>query len=132
MPLALRLVRALAASRILFGAAIIAAPHAAATVWIGPRRAARAEAAVLGRGLGARDIALGAATLGAFADGDPREIRAALAACVLSDGTDFLATLAARRDLPTAPAAFSALAAAGSTAIALAALAAQRPATAEV
>jgi uncharacterized protein DUF4267 len=127
MPLALTLARALAASRVLFGAAIVAAPHATASVWIGPRRAARPEAAVLGRALGARDFALGAATLGALAGGRRREIRAALAACVLSDGTDFLATLAARRALPTAPAAFSALAAAGSTAIAVAALATQEP-----
>ena len=127
MPLALTLARGLGAGRVLFGTAILAAPHAAASVWIGPRGAARPEVAVLGRALGARDLVLGAATLGAFAGGRRGEIRAALAACVLSDGTDLLATLAARRALPTAPAAFSALAAAGSTAIALAALAAQQP-----
>lgn len=121
--LPLQLARALAASRVLFGAGIIAAPRLTASVWVGPRRAASAEAAVLGRALGARDTALGAATLGAFASKDTRLIRAALAACALCDGTDLLATLAERRRLPSGPAAFSALAAGGSTAIALAALA---------
>jgi hypothetical protein len=77
--------------------------------------------------LGARDLALGVATLAAFG-GSQRPAaahrRPALAACALSDGVDLLATLAARRRVPRAPAAFSALAAAGSTAIALAGLAA--------
>jgi hypothetical protein len=119
----LSLARALGASRILFGAGIVAAPRLTASVWIGPRRAARPEATVLGRALGARDTALGAATLGAFASKDPKLIRAAMAACVLCDGTDLLATLAARRRLPAGPAWFSALAAGGSTAVAVAALA---------
>jgi hypothetical protein len=119
----MRLARALAASRVLFGAAIVVAPRPTASVWVGPRRAARAEATVLGRALGARDTALGVATLGALARKDPALVRAAMAACVLCDGTDLMATLAARRRLPSGPAAFSALAAGGSTAIALAALA---------
>jgi hypothetical protein len=119
----LPLARALAASRILFGAGIVVAPRLAASVWIGSRRAARPEAAVLGRALGARDTALGAATLRALASKDPKLIRATMAACVLCDGTDLFATLAARRRLLSGPALFSALAAGGSTAIALAALA---------
>jgi hypothetical protein len=123
MPLVHQLARALGASRVLFGAGIVVAPRLTASVWIGPRRAARPEATVLGRALGARDAALGAATLGAFASKDPKLIRAALASCVLCDGTDLLATLAARRRLPSGPATFSALAAGASTAIALAALA---------
>jgi hypothetical protein len=129
MSLPQTLARALAAGRVLFGAAIVVAPRRAAAVWVGPRGAARPEATVLGRALGARDLALGVATLGAFARREPPLVRAALAACVFSDGTDCLATLAARRRLPSAPAAFSALTAAGSTAIALAALAdgASRP-----
>jgi hypothetical protein len=129
MPLPLALARGLAASRVVFGAALVAAPRATASVWVGPRRAARPETAVLGRGLGARDAALGAATLAALGGDDPRAARAALAACLLSDGTDCLATFAARRRLPTATAAFTIAAAAGSTAIAAAALIAQqRPA----
>jgi hypothetical protein len=118
--------RALAASRVLFGAGIVAAPRLTASVWIGPRRAARPESTVLGRALGARDTALGAATLAAFSTKDPKLMRAAMAACVLCDGTDLAATLAARRHLPSGPAWFSALAAGGSTAIAAAALARTR------
>jgi hypothetical protein len=119
----MNLARALGASRVLFGAAIVVAPRLTAAVWVGPRRAARPEATVLGRALGARDTALGVATLRAFSSKDPNLVRAAMAACVLCDGTDLLATLAARRRLPTATASFTALAAGGSTAIALAALA---------
>jgi hypothetical protein len=122
----LQLARALGASRVAFGAGIIVAPRLTAAVWIGPQRAARPEATVLGRALGARDAALGAATLSAFTSKDPSLIRAAMAACVLSDGTDLLATLAARRHLPSGPAWFSALAAGASTAVALAALASTR------
>jgi hypothetical protein len=117
------LARALAASRVAFGAGIVAAPRLTAAVWVGPRRAARPEATVLGRALGARDTALGAATLGAFASKDTTLIRAALVACAACDATDLMATAAARRELPSGPAWFSALAAGGSTAIALAALA---------
>jgi hypothetical protein len=119
----LLLARALGASRVLFGVGIVVAPRLAASFWVGSRRAARTEAVVLGRGLGARDAALGLATLGAFATKDTKLIRAAMAACVLSDGTDLMATLAARRRLPSGPAAFTALAAGGATATALASLA---------
>jgi hypothetical protein len=119
----MQLARALGAGRVLFGAGIVAAPRLTASVWVGPRRAARPEATVLARALGARDAALGAATLGAFASKDSNLVRAAMAACVLCDGTDLVATLAARRHLPSGPAGFSALAAAGATAIAAAALA---------
>jgi hypothetical protein len=122
----LQLARALAASRVLFGAAIIVAPRLTASFWIGPRRAARPEAKVLGRALGARDAVLGAATLGAFATEDAKLVRAAMAACALCDGTDLLATLAARRHLPAGAAGFTALAAGGATAVAVAALAAGR------
>jgi hypothetical protein len=122
----LQLARALAASRVLFGAAIVVAPRVTASVWVGPRRAGRPEAAVLGRALGARDVALGVATLGAFGRQDPDLVRAAMAACAACDGTDLLATLAARRRLPSGSAGFSALAAGGATAVALAALRATR------
>src|SRR3954454_4998771 len=122
MPLPLTLARALAASRVVFGAGLIAAPRTAASFWVGRRRAGRPEARALGRGLGGRELALGAATLGAFAHDDPRVLRAALAACALCDGTDLLATLATRRQLPAAPALFTIAAAGGATAIAVAAL----------
>src|SRR4051812_3011033 len=124
----LQLARALGASRVLFGAAIVVAPGLTASVWVGPRRAARPEAKVLGRALGARDAALGTATLGAFAAEDTNLIRAAMAACALCDGTDLLATLAARRHLPAGPAAFSALAAGGATAVAVVAFTTRQPA----
>jgi hypothetical protein len=127
-----QLARGLAVSRVVFGAAIIAAPRLSASVWIGPRRASRPEAMVLGRALGARDLVLGVAAAKALWGPDPQQARAALVACAVCDGTDLLATVAARGRLPGGPAAFSGLAAATSTAISLAALAAttgtaQRP-----
>jgi hypothetical protein len=57
---------------VLFGAAMMVAPRPIAAVWVGPRRAARPEVVVLGRALGARDLALGVATLAAFGDSSAR------------------------------------------------------------
>src|SRR4051794_41984785 len=103
MPLPLTLARALAASRVVFGAGLIAAPRTAAAFWVGRRRAGRPEARALGRGLGGRDLAPRAATRGACAHDEPRVPRAALAAGAPRGGTALLAPGATRRQLPAAP-----------------------------
>jgi hypothetical protein len=126
MPSMLVPVRSVAVSRIGFGAALMAAPRLAAGVWVGRRRAARTETAVLGRALGARDAGLGIATLAALGSGDARAIDATLAACALSDGTDAVATVLDRRRLPTGAAAVTIAMAAVATAASLAALAERR------
>ena len=88
-----------AAARVVFGLAFVAAPRLTGRAWIGPRGGA-AGTAVLVRGLGARDVALGAGALVAL-----RRRRPA-GGWVLCGGlagvTDVAATLAARRSIPRA------------------------------
>ena len=107
----------IAGGRILMGGALAVAPGPASRGWIG-RDAERAGAKVMTRGLGARDLALGAGVLSAIASEKP--VRAWLAASALSDAADFMATLIAGDDLPRA-ARVSALAVAGTAAVACAA-----------
>ncbi len=88
-------VRAVALGRIGVGVALIAAPGRFTAPWLGGD-AERGGTRVATRGLGARDLALGAGTF-ACRDGDlPRWV----AAAVLADATDLVATLAAGDDLP--------------------------------
>ena len=111
----------LAVNRILFGAGFVASPARAGRTWIGARAARRPESRVFGRALGARDVALGAGALVALRGGDDAAARVWMAAHALSDSADLLATLAARRSLPTGAAAFAVAMAAGSTTIGAAA-----------
>jgi hypothetical protein len=111
----------LAVNRILFGVNFVVAPARAGRSWVGGRAARRPATGVFGRALGARDLALGAGALGALHGGDDAAARAWMAAHAVADGVDLLATLAARRDLPSGPAAFALVMAGGSTAIGAAA-----------
>lgn len=89
---------AFAASRIAFGAGLIAAPDAFAGRWIG-RDASRGPVQIALRGLGARDIALSVGML--LALDDPDRMAPWLAVTIGSDLTDMAATLAApARKLP--------------------------------
>lgn len=109
----------LAVNRCAFGIGYLAAPASTASRWIG--RAARAPGTgVFARALGARDLALGLGALRALMRRDDEQARVWLAAHALSDGTDLVATLAARRGLPRAGVAFASAMAAASTAIAVA------------
>ena len=113
------LAKALAVNRILFGLGFTATPTAGVRGWIGGRAARRPQARVLTRGLGARDIALGAGALWALQRGETDSARVWMAGQAIADGTDLVATWRARHDLP-APAVALALSVAGtSTAIAL-------------
>jgi hypothetical protein len=126
MPTMLTQVRSLAATRMAFGVALMAAPRLAAGAWVGRRRAARTQTAVLGRALGARDAGLAIATLAALRSADDGAIDASLVACALADGTDAVATLVDRRGLRAPSAAFAIATAVTSTAVSLAALAERR------
>jgi hypothetical protein len=71
------------------------APRLGTATWVGrPRRSA--PAAVLGRAVGARDFAIGAGALATSGDAQ----RAWLAAGVLCDAVDLVATLIDRDELP--------------------------------
>lgn len=81
------LARLLAASRVLIGAALFAAPSLAGRRWIGPD-ADRPGTAVVLRGLGARDVALGLGVVAALEAGtSPRRWLEAGALADLGDGT---------------------------------------------
>src|SRR5690242_3308264 len=88
------LARSIAALRVVIGAAILARPELA-VAWIG-RVGTKPGTQVMARGLGARDVALGAGTL-ATGDG---ALGTWLLVALIADATDFAATLAAGRAVP--------------------------------
>ncbi len=116
--------RLVAAGRIGFGVALIIVPERVTTPWLG-RDAGRTGARILSRGLGARDLALGA---GALAAAD-NELRPWVAAGIAADTADLMATVAAGDSLPLSGRLLvSAVASAGALlgALALAGLGSQR------
>jgi hypothetical protein len=88
----------LAANRVLFGSAFLVSPRHAAKSWIGPV-AASAGGQVMVRAAGARDLALGTGALAALRSADARPW---LAAHLVADTTDAVATWVARRELGAA------------------------------
>ena len=110
--------RAIAAGRVLVGAAFLVAPALAGRGWIGDD-AERPGVQAIFRALGIRDLILGLLTLHVVDRPGigPRTV----ATCAAADAVDFGATLAARESLPPT-AAVGALAVAGSAALTGAAL----------
>ncbi len=91
-----QLVRTIAAGRIVAGTALLLLPGTTAGRWIGPD--ARAPGAkVMTRAMGARDLAIGAGTITALANGQPSRHWALAGAA--SDLVDGLATLLAIRHI---------------------------------
>ncbi len=87
--------RLVAAGRIGFGAALILAPQRVSARWVGPD-ARHAGVHVLARGLGARDLALGAGALVV----PKAQLRPWVTAAIVADTADLVATLAAGNSLP--------------------------------
>jgi hypothetical protein len=89
----------LAAGRTGLGVAVLAAPEQVLGRWLGREHAAKPVVIDLARSLGARDLALGIATLQTLDEGllGPR----VQALCAVVDSVDVLATILARRELPT-------------------------------
>jgi hypothetical protein len=85
--------RAIAAGRVLIGAALLASPDLAAQ-WAGDD-ARTPGGRLVTRALGARDAALGAGTL--LSSTDPERLRVWLAVSGAVDAADFAATLAGPR-----------------------------------
>jgi hypothetical protein len=88
----------LAAGRAALGVTVLAAPEQVVSHWLGGEHAAKPVVLDLARSLGARDLALGVATLQTLDDAviGPR----VQALCAVVDGVDVLATIIARRELP--------------------------------
>ncbi len=116
------LARALGLARIAFGLGLIAQPERLTTAWIG-RDAKGAGAQVAVRGLGARDLVLGAGA--AISNGSDRQRW--LAAGMVGDVADLTATLAAGRAIPMRGRVLVGILAGAGLAIGAAALAGLRP-----
>jgi hypothetical protein len=88
----------LAAGRAALGVAVLAAPERVTAGWLGEENAHNPVVGDLARSLGARDLALGLATLQTLDDevSGPR----VQALCALVDSVDALATMIAREHLP--------------------------------
>ena len=99
----------LAAGRAAIGAAVLIAPEATISRWLGAENARRGAVKALGRGLAARDLGLAFATIQTL--DDPVIGPRVLLACAFADGVDALATILERDELPP-------VAAAGTVAIA--------------
>lgn len=91
------LTRLLACGRIGIGAALFAAPRTAARLWLGGD--VSAGTALLARGLGARDLAIGVGQLVTLENGD--DVRPWIEAGVAADTADATAALLGRRELET-------------------------------
>ena len=83
----------LAAGRAAIGTALLVAPRTTTRPVLGKDALSRGTV-VMARATGARDLALAAGTLAAMLRGD--DARAWVLTSILADGTDVLATLAAR------------------------------------
>ena len=93
-----RAVRLMAIGRVAIGVAVLAAPEAVLSRWLGEENARRGGVKDLGRGLAARDIGLALATLQTL--DDPVIGPRVQAACAAADGVDAIAALIERRSLP--------------------------------
>jgi hypothetical protein len=105
----------LASGRAALGVVVLAAPERVMSRWLGSENARRGAVKDLGRGLAARDIALGLAVLQTLDDpvlGPRVQLGAAFA-----DGIDMLAAILERDSLPGAGV-FGTVAIAGGSAIA--------------
>jgi hypothetical protein len=105
----------LAAGRAAIGAAVLAAPEAVMSRWLGPENAGRGASKTLGRGFAARDVGLAVASLQTL--DDPVIGPRVMLACALADGVDGLATWLERDSLPPVAAAGT-IAVAGGAAVA--------------
>ena len=88
----------LSIGRVVVGGALVVAPAKTVAPWVGPEAALTASQVVT-RAMGGRDVALGLGTLAAMREGC---VRPWLAAGVLADATDLVATAIAGRALPPA------------------------------
>lgn len=87
----------LAAGRAALGVAVLAAPEQVTARWLGQQSAELPVVGDLARSLGARDLALGIATLKTLDDPAGPYVQAA---CAVVDSVDVLATIIARDALP--------------------------------
>jgi hypothetical protein len=103
-------------NRVAIGAGLILAPGLLGRIWAGSE-ASDSRARVLGRALGARDLALGVSGVLALREGDREWLRRSFGAQAFVDAVDLIAILAGR-DVPPASRILGGTMAAGSAAVA--------------
>ncbi|UTI62380.1 hypothetical protein NBH00_13520 [Paraconexibacter antarcticus] len=114
---ALLVARLIAAGRVAFGVALVAKPEQTTRRWLGGSAAtAGTQAAV--RGLGIRDLLLGAITLHTL--NHPQVGPRWVATCAVADSVDLFATVAARDELPSSGVAGTVALAGGTAAVSVA------------
>jgi hypothetical protein len=114
--------RLVAAGRTGFGVALVCAPGRVTAPWLGGD-SGLAGTRVVTRGLGARDLALGAGALAV----SERQLRPWVAAGIAADAADLVATVAAGDSLPLAGRVLVGAAASAGVALGVIALAGLRP-----
>jgi len=114
--------RLVAAGRIGFGVALILVPERVTAPWLG-RDAGRAGTRIVSRGLGARDLALGAGAL-AVAEA---QLRPWVAAAIVADAADLVSTVVAGDSLPLSGRVLVSAVASGGAVLGAIALAGLRP-----
>jgi hypothetical protein len=107
--------RGFALGRVVVGGGLLLAPRLTGRAWVGDHADSRG-ATVFARGLGVRDVVLGALVLRSLPE-DRDAARTLVAASAVSDATDFLATLVALPALPRRPAAVALAIAFGAAAL---------------
>lgn len=100
--------------RTALGVSALVAPRHSLSMWVG--RSSPSQAAVLGRALAGRDLALGVGTAATALARDP--VRRWIVAGAAADATDAAATLSARKHLPRGRRDLVIAASAGSTVVA--------------
>jgi hypothetical protein len=122
---------AMAVGRIGLGMVALTSPAVVARPWVGPSGESQAGQ-VLGRALGARDLALGLGTLAALrrppGPGTDRAATTWVGLSALADGADLLVTVGSWGRLPTRGRWLVAAAAGGAAALGLTAVAVRTPA----
>ncbi|HKG04750.1 MAG TPA: hypothetical protein VKB03_16375 [Conexibacter sp.] len=92
---------ALAAGRLVIGAALVAKPQSQVGAgWVGGEEANRPSTGMLFRAVGGRDMALALGTLAAQRNGSP--LKPWLLGATLADSVDLVSTFAAGRSIPKA------------------------------
>jgi peptide-methionine (R)-S-oxide reductase len=114
--LARNLVVSLAWSRVALGLTLFVAPTVPLRPWVGRAEARRPQAKLLGRSLGARDLALGLGMLIAQKHGSP--LRGWVEAAGVADAGDMLGTFFGWGHLPKASRLFILASAGGAVAVA--------------
>jgi hypothetical protein len=108
------LAQIIAAGRVAIGAGLLVKPELITTSWVGPADGTRPGVKLLGGGLGARDMVIGAGVLAGIRGGNAKPW---LLGSALADSADLVSTLRNGKELPKAALAGTVAVAGGAAAV---------------